>query len=61
MIFMLKYGIFLHHFHVAPDKAKHRSRGKFSGKFTSGDTFLEVWRILETKKQLAFNKFLYDF
>ncbi len=42
MIFMLKYGIFLHHFNAAPDKAEHRSRGKFSGKFTSGVTFLEV-------------------
>lgn len=57
----IEIGRFLHHFNAAPDKAEHHSRGKFSGKFTSGVIFLELWRILETKKRIAFNKLPYDF
>ena len=52
-IFIWKFGLFLHYFSYAPDKAEHQSRGKFSGKFASGDTFLKEWKILNTKEQIA--------
>lgn len=55
MIHILKFGIFLHYFSYAPDKAEHHSRGEFSGKFASGVTFLKEWKILETKEQTAFD------
>ncbi len=50
MIFIWKFGLFLHCFSYSPDKAEHRSRGEFSGKFISGVTFLKGWNILKKKE-----------
>jgi hypothetical protein len=61
MIFIWKFGLFLHCFSYAPDKAEHHSRGKFSGKFASGVIFLKEWKILNTTEQIASDDYHNDF